>query len=237
MRKWLVVILLLFICLNTGYSQVTTKGSSKILFHGLVLDAITQTPLSNSHISINRSLFSISDLEGKFAFYVSRNDTVTFTRLGYKPAVMIVSDTLTGKEYIAGVYMHTDTLTIGEVIIIPRFSNLRSVLMNPRSEISPEEENARYNLEISAYQGRITQNKLGDPQSNYEILRQKQRINAYEKGGIPSDKIIGISPFLILPAAYLLIHGLPEKPAPFKPQLTDQEVRQIHEKYLKNWQR
>ena len=75
-------------------------------------------------------------------------------------------------------------------------------------------------------------NEVADPANNYELLRQKQKFDAYEKGGIPSDKMIGLSPFLLVPAAYLLIHGLPEKPTPYKPQLTDQEVDEIHKKYL-----
>jgi hypothetical protein len=93
-------------------------------------------------------------------------------------------------------------------------------------------ENARYNVAVSAYEGRNSQNRLGDPTANYELLRQKQKVNAYERGGIPSDKMIGISPLLLIPAAYLLIHGLPEKTAPLTPLLTNQEVNQIHNKYL-----
>ncbi|HEX7493569.1 MAG TPA: hypothetical protein VF346_05060, partial [Bacteroidales bacterium] len=54
-----------------------------------------------------------------------------------------------------------------------------------------------------------------------------------ERGGIPSDRIVGISPLLILPAAYLLIHGSPEKPPAFEQELTDQELELIREKYLK----
>jgi hypothetical protein len=87
---------------------------------------------------------------------------------------------------------------------------------------------------ISGYQGRTTQGKLGDPATNYGLIRQQQKTNAYEKGGIPSDQIAGISPLLIVPAAYLLIHGVPEKPAPFEHQLTDQEIEQIQKKYIEN---
>jgi hypothetical protein len=237
MKKCLIIIFPLFLIFHPGYCQVKNKDGKRILFHGLVMDAKTLTPLANSQITINRSFSSISDNDGRFAFYINRSDTVIFSRLGYKPTVLFVSDTLTGKEYVTGIYMHSDTLLIGEVIIIPRLTNLRSELMNASTEPSPEMENARYNLEISAYQGRISQNKLGDPAANYELLRQKQKINAYEKGGIPSDRIVGISPLLLIPAAYLLLHGLPEKPPPLKPQLTDQEVRQIHKKYMETLNR
>ena len=47
-------------------------------------------------------------------------------------------------------------------------------------------------------------------------LRQ-QKVDAYERGGIPSDRIVGIKSIIIIPAAYLLLHGVPEKPAPFEP--------------------
>jgi hypothetical protein len=57
-------------------------------------------------------------------------------------------------------------------------------------------------------------------------------VNAYERGGIPSDKIAGISPLLLIPAAYMLIKGVPEKPEPFRQELTNEEVDQINKKYL-----
>jgi hypothetical protein len=44
--------------------------------------------------------------------------------------------------------------------------------------------------------------------------------------------MVGLSPLLLIPAAYLLINGLPEKTAPMKSNLTRQELDQIHKKYL-----
>ena len=73
---------------------------------------------------INRNFSSVSDKDGTFAFYVHPNDTVVFKSLGYKPATMIISDTLIGREYIAGIYLKSDTVSIGEVVIIPRASIL-----------------------------------------------------------------------------------------------------------------
>lgn len=93
-------------------------------------------------------------------------------------------------------------------------------------------DNARYNVAVSAYQGRTTQGKLGDPAANYENLRQKQKVEAYERGGIPSDKILGLNPLMLIPAAYLLLHGVPERAAPLTPQLTRSDIDQIQEKYL-----
>ena len=145
---------------------------------------------------------------------------------------MYVSDTLAGNEFIAGIYMNSDTLSISEVVIVPKFINLKSQILNSPSKTPSTFDNAKYNVAVSAYQGRTSQSTLGNPADNYLLLSQRQKINAFEKGGIPSDKILGISPFLLVPAAYLLIKGLPEKPPTFESKLTDQEVNQIQKKYL-----
>lgn len=235
MNRYFSGLLLFLLIIRLSYGQEALNAGNALLFHGIVMDATTKTPLAGSQIIINRSFASVSDIEGKFAFYVNRLDTVNFSMLGYKPAIFFISDTLRGSEFIAGVYMHTDTLAIGEIVIVPRFRNLKSDLLNPSVKPDPQMENARYNLELSAYQGKITQGKLGDPASNYEFLRQKQRAEAYSKGQIPSDRILGLSPFMIIPAVYLLMNGFPEKPPALQPSLTDQELRMIWRKYLETY--
>jgi len=232
MKRYLPGFLIFCISLSLASGQELKKTGMQLLFHGLVMDANTQTPLTGSQIMINSAFSSVSDNDGKFAFYVNRHDTVLFRRLGYKTTILFISDTLTGSEFIAGIYMYADTLSIGEIVIVPRLRSLKSDILYSRSEPSTQVENAKYNLEVSAYQGKITSNKLGDPAANYEFLRQRQRDDAYSKGQIPSDRIVGISPFLLLPAAYILMNGLPGKPASLQPHLTDREIDQIHKKYL-----
>lgn len=230
-RNALIFLLLLSVtcCLN---GQVLNDSDTRILFHGLVVDATTMKPVEGSQIMVNRVFVTITDKEGKFAFNVNRNDTLVFSMLGYRPAVFQLGDTLSGKEFIAGIYLYSDTLEIPEVVIIPRYSDLRSEIFTSRPETSQIMENAKYNLEVSSYQGRVTQGRLGDPTINYEVLRQQQRSEAYSRGQIPSDRIVGLSPFMILPAAYLLMNGLPGKPVPLRPQLTEKEVDDLHKKYM-----
>lgn len=232
MKRFFALFITFFIIFFPGYCQENKTSSVRILFHGLVMDASSLEPIANSQILINGKFSSISDTIGEFAFYVNRRDTILFESLGYRSTSLFVSDTLTGQEFITGIYMYSDTFSIGEVVIIPRLKNIKSEIFNARSNTPATFENARYNMAISAYQGRTTKNQLGDPSTNYELLRQKQKVDAFERGGIPSDKMLGISPLMLLPAAYLLIHGLPEKPAPLKPQVTRQEVEQINKKYL-----
>lgn len=228
---FLFIILALFLT-KASSGQSEDSSGVRILFRGVVMDANTLNPVSNSQILINRNFSAVSSTEGTFAFFVNRHDSIIFKHLGYKPALLFVSDTLAGKEFVAGIYMHSDTVSIGEVVIIPRYRNLKSEILNSPSKIPSTMDNAKYNVAVSAYAGRTSQGKLGDPATNYSMIRNQQKINAYEKGGIPSDMIAGISPLLLLPAAYLLIHGAPEKPAPMEQKLTDQELNQINQKYL-----
>jgi hypothetical protein len=162
-KKPFLVIISFLLIISPGIGQELQNNASRILFHGLVMDSGTEIPLSGTQIYINRAFFSVSDENGKFAFYVASNDTVIFSRLGYKSTRFHVSDTLTGREFIAGIYMHTDTISIGEVIIVPRLSNLRSEMLSPMAPANTETENAKYNLALSAYQGRVSQGKMGDP--------------------------------------------------------------------------
>lgn len=231
MKHGFLFIITLFLFGQSGFCQQKDNSGVRILFHGVVMDANTFAPVSNSQILVNRAFTSVSDPDGTFDFFVNRADTILFRHIGYKPTTFFVSDTLVGKEFVAGIFLKSDTVSIGEVVIIPRYTNIRSAILNTPSKIPSTMDNARYNVALSGYAGRTTQGKLGDPASNYGLLRQRQKIDAYEKGGIPSDRIAGLNPLLLLPAAYLLIHGAPEKPEPFGQKLTDQELDKIMEKY------
>jgi len=229
-KVWFILFIIL-ICNTSGYGQSLKTQENKILFSGIVRDASTLSPLPNSQITVNKSFVAISDEEGTFSIGVSRRDTVVFSILGYQPAYFYVADTLTGRNFMAGVYMKTDTLSIGEVIIIPRMESLKyDIFKAPES--TPEMENAKYNMAVSGYQGRMAISRLGDPESNYAVIHQNNLRNASEKGTIPSDRMVGLSPFMLVGGVYLLINGLPQRPAPMKSNLTRQELDQIHKKYI-----
>lgn len=232
MKRMLLIFLIITALGKTAKCQQQNVTDVSIGFYGVVMDASTLTPIPNSQIFINGIFSSVSDKEGSFSLRVMRNDTILFSVLGYRPVIYNVSDTLSGREFNAGIFLQTDTVAIGEVIIVPRIINIRSEILNAQPGLNTEMDNARFNIAVSRYQGITGQGSLGDPASNYEILRQKQIIDAYEKGGIPSDKMVGLSPFLLVPAAYLLIHGLPESPPPLKPGLSKRELDQIFRKYL-----
>lgn len=236
-KRTLLFSLIVVLYMHNCFSQKGVTGGNPILFRGIVLDASSKAHLSSSQILINRSRSAISAEDGTFSFYALKKDTIIFSMLGYKPASLIVNDTLSGTEFLTGVYLETDTLFIGEVIIVPKLTNLKAEMMNPKINPDTRLDNARSNISVASYQGRISQGKMGDPTTNYEVLRQQQKIDAFEKGGIPSDKMVGISPLLLLPAAYLLIHGPPEIPSPPKAQISSKDLEELQKRYnesLKN---
>ena len=232
-----IFLIILFGLTSALYCQVAEKTTDVILFRGVVISASSQERLQGSQIYINRAKAGISRDDGTFSFYARKNDTIVFTMLGYLKSSLIVSDTLTGKEFLTGIYMQTDTLEIGEVIIIPRFTNLKAEMMNSALMNINKMDNAKTNISIASYQGRTGQGKMGDPSINYEILRQQQKIEAYEKGGIPSDKILGISPLMLIPAAYLLLNGFPDVPEAPEPRISQKDLDELNDLYLKTLRR
>ena len=226
------MLILLFMPLFYASGQQADNQQDRVLFRGIIVSANAQEKLPGAQIVINRLVAGASSSDGTFSFFARKNDTVIFTMMGYRPLSLVVSDTLKAKEFVTGIFMQADTLEIGEVVIIPRFSNLKTDIINSVLESNSKMDNARNNISIASYQGRTGQGKLGDPGINYEVLRQQQKIDAYEKGGIPSDKIMGISPLMLLPAAYLLLNGLPEAPAPPEPHITQKDLDELNQLYF-----
>lgn len=237
MKRFWNILLYLLIFFNPLLSQVENTPGSRIVFQGIIRDAVSLAPLPDSQIKVNRSFVAASDSTGSFSLMINRRDTLEFSLLGYRSAIVLISDTLPGREYMAGIYLNSDTISIGEVIIVPRLSNLRSTILSPRQPVNQEMENARNNLALAAYQAKVTTGKLGDPSSNYEMIKQQQKTEAFEKGQIPSSRIVGLSPFMLVPAVYLMMKGFPQKPAPAKSDLTEDEINQIQKKYLESIKR
>lgn len=215
-----------------------TDPVDQVLLHGVVMDANTMNPIPNVHYIISNQFGGATTGEGKFSMYINRNDSVVFTYIGFSDFVFSLSDTLIGKSFVAGIFMETDTLSLGEVIVLPRMSDLRTEFRNTDIEVPQEIINAQNNIEVATYQGLNSAAALGDPHNNYEMLRRKQVITAFEKGGIPSDKMLGLNVITVLPMAiYLLKNGLPERPEPPAPHVSDRELNKMVELYKKSLHR
>jgi len=229
-RSAVIVFCFLLHCLFMPYYAIAQDGLNNgypILFRGAVIDAVTQAPIEGVQYFSDRQ--AVTDAGGLFSFYAHVHDTILFECDGYRKIFFVVADTLKAREYTMGLFMNPDTLFISEVFIIPRIGDLRTAIMTNPPTRSTEEMNATNNLKLSAYQSIVGINQLGNPDANYQLIRQQQKVNAYEKGGIPSASMVGISPFTILPAIYMLMKGLPENPAPPAPYLSAKEIQELRD--------
>ncbi len=218
-----------FICLLLLLTPrpAAAQQPDPILFHGVILDADSRQPLTGAHYMIRGRTAGAADSRGMFSLYARFHDTITFTSVGYKEHHMTVQDTLHAREYVAAIYLTSDTLMIGEVVVIPRIGNIRAEIMSERPATGQELINATNNLRLSAYQGLVNASKLGDPASNYELIRQKQRYEAYEKGQIPASKMVSLSPLTLIPLIYILAKGLPEEPEAPAPYISAREMESL----------
>lgn len=224
----------LILCL-LPLQAVSGQQGGAILFHGVVFDAATRQPLPDAHWKVSGRSAGAADSRGMFSLYAHRNDTVTFTCIGYRHFTMTVQDTLRAREYTAGIYLTGDTTMIPAVVVIPRLGNIRAEIMSERPTQNQEVINATNNLRMAVYQGLTNAPELGDPAMNYELLRQKQRTEAYEKGQIPSSQMVGLSPFTLIPLIYMLAVGPPEDPEPPVPHISARDMeflRQVNDSLL-----
>lgn len=220
--------------LHVPLLQAQQAQKDFILLHGLVMDAKTGEPLSNVHFILNKSSGNITDREGEFSLFLKQDDTVRFTHMGYQDFIFTPGDSLEeGNIYTAGIFMQSDTLVVGEVIIIPKIPDLRASILTASPALSEEERNARNNVAASVYTGLKSSERLDNPLANYNMLKRKQVLEAYEKGAIPSDRMTGIN-FLTLPAALIkLAQPAPGRPDPPRPLIKQEEIERMKEIYRK----
>jgi len=224
LQAFVIITIFLSFCLA---ARLSGQQPSVILFHGIILDSETRQPLYGTHYIIGGRSTGSADVRGMVSFYAHPYDTVRFTCIGYKDALMVITDTLYAKEYTAGIFMTADTLIIPDVVVIPRLGNLRTEMLSKNAVPDQEAVNAVNNIKISTYQGLTGVNKLGDPDSNYELLRNQQRIDAIEKGGIPSSAMVSFSPFTLISMLYFIAKGPPEEPQAPQPYISPREIQQI----------
>jgi len=205
-----IFLLLIVPAIVAGQQKVTVTAPIEV--KGVVVDAKTDAAIANVQYSVQGKGGGVTDAFGQFLLFARQGDSIEFRMVGYKPALLKILDSNNAPGYLVLITMVTDTLQIGEVVILPQLPDLRTIANTPTILDSREYENARNNLALSVHQGLTGEQKLTDPRDFYEVLREKHKVEAYEKGGIPSDRMIALSPLMIIPAYYLLMNGFPEEP-------------------------
>ena len=115
MRKQSLLLFCIFvICSVPLFSQKTP-----LQFSGIITDTSTNK-LSLVHVIIsNRLKGTISDIDGNFSIPVYSDDTLLFSRLGYKAQCLIIPDTISRNEFTCNVQMEQQSYILPEVNAYP----------------------------------------------------------------------------------------------------------------------
>ena len=164
-------------------------GNGFIQIDGLTAD-------ENGYIVPDVSIYSkhlrrgaASDRRGIFSIISIPGDTVFFSAIGYKSTILTVPEKVAGTHFITDVLMITDTILIGEVLVLPwkTYSEFkRAVLEN--KPVDPLMENMEFNLALVEQQ--IWSDMRATPGESYRYVMQQMSDNLYTRGQSPANNLL-----------------------------------------------
>lgn len=224
--------LMLLILSGISFGQSTKELPVKI--SGVVFSEEGLIPLPNVHFRIeSRKIAGLTNMQGRFEVNTTYLDTIRFTYIGYKDAFFIVADTLLPGDYVAAIILSRDTILIQEIVILPRRKSLRQEFISAEPAPDPELENAKRNLQVSAYQGVTGKGVEWDSDMSYDIQTRRMEMRAMNMGMISPDQMIALNFVAVIP---YLIYKLNQGEEGFKAPdvfITEAEINALLENYLK----
>lgn len=124
--KWFVFCGLVIVCTSVLGQQKKDRLLSVV---GVVWDKDSLLPLRETICRCNHVLSGV-DENGCFSLLVNIGDTIRFSHVGYRPAEVLITDSLVSDNYLLGVFLTRDTVMLAEVLILPRYID-RSIRLNP----------------------------------------------------------------------------------------------------------
>lgn len=130
--------------------------------------------------SDHRGIFSIISLPG---------DTIFFSAIGYKSTILTVPPSITGNHFITDVILVTDTIMIGEVLVLPwkTYSEFKRAVIENKP-VDPLMENMEYNLALVEQQ--IWSDMRATPGEAYRYTMQQMSDNLYTRGQMPANNLL-----------------------------------------------
>ncbi len=179
------------------FVQAQTNEPDSIFFTGVVMDQENLETLAYAHYRVNgqkSKKHGISNLLGRFSFWVHVGDTICYSHLGYRNIEIVATDSLQKKQdaYLLGIFMSKDTFALQEVLILPRFMNLKDAFLNSKIN-SPEYVRAKNNLNSATYDALTKKPKKMDAKANTDMLIEQHVVKNQHKTMIPTQMTLGVS--------------------------------------------
>lgn len=172
--------------------------NDSIFFTGAVMDQEALSTLPYSHYRVNKKQAGTTNSHGRFSFWVNAGDTIQYSYVGYHDVKIIVSDSLKQDSYLFGVFMAKDTITLQEVLILPRFGNFRDAFINAKAN-TPEYVRAKNNVNSATYQALTQAPKKMDAKANTDMLIKNHVVMNEHHTMIAPDQMVGVSMGRTLP--------------------------------------
>ncbi|MDX9773967.1 MAG: carboxypeptidase-like regulatory domain-containing protein [Bacteroidales bacterium] len=187
MKRFLVICVILLIVVANLFAQ--NAQSSFIQIDGLTADEqgyiVPDVSIYSKHLrrgaaSDHRGIFSIISIPG---------DTVFFSAIGYKSTLLTIPVTISGNHYITDVMMVTDTIMIGEVLVLPwkTYSEFKRAVLENKT-IDPLIANMEYNLALIEQQ--VWSDMRPTPGQAYRYTMQQMSDNLYTRGQMPTNNLL-----------------------------------------------
>ena len=130
-----------------------------------------------------------SDHRGIFSIISIPGDTVFFSAIGYKSTLLTIPLTISGNHFITDVIMVTDTIMIGEVLVLPwkTYSEFKRAVIENKP-VDPLMENMEFNLALVEQQ--IWSDMRATPGEAYRYTMQQVADNLYTRGQMPANNLL-----------------------------------------------
>jgi hypothetical protein len=186
----------LFLITQAVFGQLIVRDTIQV--SGAILSSDSLQSLPGVHIYTQHKTGTISNTNGFFSIMCNCLDTLTFSFVGYEPFRYVVPDTFKINNYIMGVVLHTDTIMLSEVIILPWMN--KAQFRNAFINHTPDQQTqiATRNLKIMGLQARINPQVFQpDMMPDYQLSKLSQDVE-YRGMISPNDQIniVGLATML-----------------------------------------
>lgn len=127
---------------------------------------------------------------GIFSIIASWGDTLIFTSIGFKPAVIKLPDRIPSAAYSIDIVMVADTFNIGPVLVLPwkTYEDFKRAVV----EYVPEEEELRENMErnMKIIENQIYADIKTSPEAGYRFAMQRETENVITRNQTPVNNLL-----------------------------------------------